>query len=231
MEWIKTIIEADQKLFLYLNGFNNSFMDNFMFMISQMGIWFLLYAAIIYSIFKTYGKKGFLILVFIIILILLSSQFSVLFKETVKRLRPYQDPGIKNLTHSIYNSVNSLSLYGFVSSHATNTFAVFTFTSLIFRNRWYAFTLLIGAILVCYSRIYLGVHFPLDVLGGIILGCFTGWLVYKSMIMVEKHFFIKRFPIIKETRLSDYHALIITAVLLFTNILIIIHSLYKANIF
>jgi undecaprenyl-diphosphatase len=229
MEWIKTIIESDRELFLFLNGFHNHFSDNFMYMISQMEIWSPLYAVIIAFIFKTYKRKGFLILSFFIILILLSGLFSNAVKETVQRLRPFNDPLIKNLAHTV---INNAGLYGFVSGHATNVFAGFTFTTLIFRNRWYTCTLLIWAILVSYSRIYLGVHFPLDILGGIVSGCFTGWLVFKSVILVDKHFFFERHPKIGETRLQNNSALIFAAVYFFTIIIlfIVIRSLNHASL-
>jgi len=219
MEWLQKIIEADRDLFLYLNSFYSNTGDWFMFMISRKEIWFLFYAAIVAFIIKTYKNKAIIILIFVVILILLSDQFSVWIKETVQRYRPTHDPTLQNLVHSIQGKGG---LYGFVSSHAANVFAILTYTALIFRNRWYSYTLLAWAFLVSYSRIYLGVHFPLDIAGGMVVGWFSGWLVYKILMFVENHFFIARSPKIGKTHIKTTDAGVIAGVFFITVILLYI---------
>ena len=110
--------------------------------------------------------------------IIIADQSSVqLFKNTFQRLRPCHNEAISNLVHIVNNKCGGL--YGFVSSHATNTFAFAVFTSLFFSKKYISLLLIFWALVVSYSRIYLGVHYPLDVIGGGILGLTIGILVFK----------------------------------------------------
>ena len=107
-----------------------------------------------------------------IILITLSDSVAArVIKESVQRLRPTHNPAIESLVH-IVNDYRGGS-YGFVSNHASNTFALAVFLSLLFRNRYFSIGILIWAAVVSYSRIYLGVHYPGDIIGGALLG--VGW--------------------------------------------------------
>jgi undecaprenyl-diphosphatase len=88
-------------------------------------------------------------------------------------------------------------LYGFVSSHASNSFNV-AFLSLMFiKRRWYTICIIIWASVICYSRVYLGVHYPGDIICGAILGAFIGWGIYKlyeltdNKILNTKDYFLK----------------------------------------
>jgi undecaprenyl-diphosphatase len=131
--------------------------------------------------------------------ILLSDQLSVLLKETIQRLRPVYDPQIDHLVHNVFRKGG---LYGFVSSHAANSFAVFYFTHRLFKNKGYSVLLFFWALLMSYSRIYLGVHYPLDILGGAVLGLVTGLFTFKILMFIEVHFFLTGNPKIEKTDLS-----------------------------
>ncbi|MDO8951993.1 MAG: phosphatase PAP2 family protein, partial [Draconibacterium sp.] len=109
----------------------------------------------------------------------------------------------------VHNVLRKGSLYGFVSSHAANGFAVFAFTAGIFKNRNYWFLLLFWAILFSYSRIYSGVHYPLDILGGAVLGWIIGVGCYKLLVLVDNRYFKKRQPKISETKLENSQSVII----------------------
>ena len=115
------------------------------------------------------------------ILILLADQLSSsLLKPLVARLRPTHNPEISDLIHTVRGYRGGL--YGFVSSHAANAFAFAVFTSLVIRNRYYALTIALWAVLSAYSRIYLGVHYVGDVVCGAILGVLVAIVVYKLFI-------------------------------------------------
>jgi len=129
----------------------------------------------------------------------LSDQISVLIKESVQRLRPVHEPAIEHLVHNVFRKGG---LHGFVSSHATNMFGIFIFTSLIFKNKNYFFLMLFWAVVISYSRVYIGVHYPLDIIGGALLGWLLGWIFYKLLMFLENHFFIARSPKIEKTNLS-----------------------------
>ena len=199
MDWLQKILEFDTELFLYLNNFHNYFWDTIMLMITRKETWAPLYLIIIYYVIKNYRSKSVLILLFLILTIVASDQISVLIKETVQRLRPVHEPAIADMVHNVFRKGG---LHGFVSSHATNMFGIFVFTSRIFKNRNYFFLMLFWAVIISYSRIYIGVHYPLDIIGGALLGWLIGIIMYKLLMFIENHFFISRSPKIEKTNLS-----------------------------
>ena len=199
MEWLQNILEFDKELFLYLNSFHNNFWDTIMLMVTRKETWAPLYLIIIFYVVKNYRNKSILILLFMGLTILASDQISVLIKESVQRLRPVHEPAIADIVHNVFRKGG---LHGFVSSHATNMFAIFIFTTRIFKNRSYFFLMLFWAVIVSYSRIYIGVHYPLDIIGGAFLGWLLGVIFYKLLMFIENHFFISRSPKIRKTNLS-----------------------------
>lgn len=175
----------DRNLFLFLNGLNSPFWDQVMWLISGRLIWLPLYLLIIGWLVYRFKWKVIIILVMVALLIILSDQGSVyLFKEVFKRLRPCHEPEISGLVHLVKNHCGGE--YGFISSHAANTFAMATFTLLIIRSRFYSVFIIFWATLVSYSRIYLGVHYPGDVLAGALYGFLLGVLIYRLFLFAEK---------------------------------------------
>lgn len=167
----------DTTLFLFLNGFHSTFTDFIMYWLSNKPIWIPLYIWLIYLIIKTYGKKGVFIVFMAIITIIISDQISVhLLKNVFQRLRPCHDPEISHLVKLVKGHCGGQ--YGFVSSHAYNTFALASFLFIFLRgtHKLIAISLFFWAGIVSFSRIYLGVHFPGDVLAGGLAGFLTGYL-------------------------------------------------------
>lgn len=203
MEWLQKILELDTELFLYLNSFYNDFWDTIMLIITRKETWVPFYVLIVFYFIKNYRIKSILIILFMALTVLASDQISVLLKETVQRLRPVHQPAIEHLVHNVLGKGGQ---YGFVSSHAANVFAVFIFTAKVFKNKSYFLLLLFWAVIVSYSRIYTGVHYPLDIIGGAILGLFLGFVLYNLLMLVENQFFIARSPKIKETYLTQQNA-------------------------
>lgn len=200
MEFLQKILTLDTELFLFLNSFHNQFWDHVMLMITRQETWLPFFLVILYLIIKNYRAKSVLIIIMLSVTILMSDQLSVLLKETIQRLRPVYDPQIDNLVHNVFRKGG---LYGFVSSHAANSFAIFYFTHRLFRNKGYSFLLFFWALLMSYSRIYLGVHYPLDILGGAVLGWLTGLITYKILMFIEVHFFLTGNPKIYNTNLKS----------------------------
>ena len=163
-------LELDKNLFLELNSYHAEWLDSIMIYVTETLVWIPLYLFIAYWIFRIYGKKGVLILVCIALTILLADQITSSFmKPFFARLRPTHDPALENVVH-IVNGYRG-GKFGFASSHAANTFGLALFIFLLFRDR----TRQVGwifawALLVAYSRIYLGVHYPGDIFVGAVVG-------------------------------------------------------------
>lgn len=180
------LVHLDQQLFLFLNSLHNSFFDPLMYALSGKLIWAPLYAAILayVAIREKDTKNFFVILLFIILAVFLTDRGSVVIKNLVMRPRPCHEPALKGLVYMVNGKCGGM--YGFVSSHAANAFNVALISLLFIRERWYTISIIIWALTVGYSRIYLGVHYPGDVICGSIYGATVGWGVYRLYILFEK---------------------------------------------
>ena len=167
----------DQQLFLFLNSLNSPFWDQVMHAISGKVIWVPLYLAILIVLGIKYKRKFLVILLFIILAATLADQTSVLFKNLVQRLRPCHEPSLEGLIHLVNGECGGK--FGFVSSHAANSFNVALISLLFIKKRWYTISIILWASVVGYSRIYLGVHYPGDMICGLLLGALIGWSIYK----------------------------------------------------
>ena len=174
---IDFLVDLDQKLFLFLNGLHSEGMDPLMWWISGKTTWWPFYLLLLG--FLTWTRKWQMIplLIFIALSVTLTDQTSVhLFKEVFERLRPCHEPELQGLVHIVNNKCGGQ--FGFVSSHAANTFGIAMLLSLIVRKKWFWALMFTWATLVSYSRIYLGVHYSADIIGGAMLGALCGWLLF-----------------------------------------------------
>ncbi len=182
MEILNLLKNWDKDLFLFLNGIHAPLWDYSMTLFTLTPTWLLFYGIIFYLICKKYGKKSIIIFLFITLLILCSDQFAGLLKHSIQRLRPSNDPAISQIAHVFFSKGGQ---FGFVSAHAANTFSFATFSLLLFNNMRYTTFILPWASLIAYSRVYLGVHYPGDILGGAILGILIGIGIFKLLIYTE----------------------------------------------
>ena len=178
MEFINLLKSWDRALFLYLNGIHSPLWDYTMTLFTLTSTWLLFYGLIFFFVGKKYDKKSLFIFVSLALLILCSDQLAGLLKHTIQRLRPSNDPAVSPFTHVFFNKGGE---FGFVSAHAANLFAFATFTIRLFKNTRYTWFILFWASIIVYSRIYLGLHYPGDILGGIVLGVIVGSLIYKLL--------------------------------------------------
>lgn len=172
MEWI---LKLDTRLFLAINGLHNETWDGIMWWISGKITWWPFYLLLLG--FLGWRKKWQLapMILFIAVVITLADQSSVhLFKNVFQRLRPCHAPALEGLVHLVNNRCGGE--FGFISSHAANAFGVATMVSLWIKERWFTFPMFTWALLIGYSRIYLGVHYPGDVMVGALWGALCGWL-------------------------------------------------------
>lgn len=174
---LEKIISLDTELFLFLNGLHNPFMDKVMWITSATATWIPLYALVLFFVFKQLKWKGLLTFLFLVLVVVFADQISVhWFKFVFQRLRPCHNPQIADFVHTVNGKCGGK--FGFVSSHAANTFAFAAFSSFFFAKKKYSWFIFVWAAFVSYSRIYLGVHYPGDILGGAVLGFLIGIVLY-----------------------------------------------------
>ena len=180
MSLLDHILYLDRKAFLLINGCHSTWGDMLMAGISEMLVWVPLYAFLLWQLQRRTGWKGLGWAVLVVAAMIFASDTGsvVLFKNTFQRLRPCHAPELQGLVHLVNDHCGGR--FGFVSSHASNHFAIAAFMAMVFGGhpRWAAPTLLAWAALVSYSRIYLGAHYPGDVLVGGIYGLTLGIIFF-----------------------------------------------------
>ena len=182
MNLIQTLNTFDTNLFLFINGLHYPFFDGFMSAFSAKLTWILLYAAVLYVVIKQWKKESIWVILAFVSCVLIADHVSSSFiKEIVQRPRPSHANELQGLVHLINNYRGGK--FGFVSSHAANAVGFALISSLLFKRRLYTIVIFVWAILTAYSRIYLGVHYPFDVLGGAFIGVlsalFCFWVLQK----------------------------------------------------
>lgn len=180
------LINIDRALFIFINSHFNSFFDFIMYWFSDKLIWIPFYITLALILLKNYNKQFFFMIFFIGILIAASDQLSVQLKDFVQRPRPCHDPVLQTTIHLVKDYCGGA--FGFVSSHASNAFALITFLYLSCnaRMKWLKFVMIPWAVTVSYSRIYLGAHYPLDILAGWMLGILLGIIIYYFYVLVAQ---------------------------------------------
>ncbi|BDD04195.1 phosphatase PAP2 family protein [Aureibacter tunicatorum] len=184
MTFLEKVIQWDKELFLYLNGKHVDFLDPIMQTITASKTWIPFYLILVGFVYYKYRKHSWLIFLGVGLVILLADQTTSGFmKPFFERFRPCHDPEIKDLVHLVKGCGGR---YGFASSHAANTFGLATFLYVRTHKqlKWMGWLFLWAAI-VSYSRIYVGVHYPLDIIVGGLIGVISGligsyFVVYTS---------------------------------------------------
>ena len=185
----KELIDLDKHLFIYLNGLGSPTWDSFWLYMSKT-LSFVTIPIYVFVLLYSYLKLGFkklMIMVGVVALLIISTeQFSIFFKQNVGRLRPCYDNEIQEIMRMVKSYCGGK--YSYFSAHAANSFAFASFFAIQFRKdkKIISLLLLIWSLLVSYSRIYIGVHFPLDVFTGIAIGMFFAWLFAKLYVFYSE---------------------------------------------
>ena len=184
---LEKIRSLDVELFVFLNGLGSETYDGFWLMVTKQYSWIPLFLLLIYLIYKKLGTKQTLyLLLFVAILLVITDQTANLFKNGVQRLRPCNNPEI----NSFIRIVQSRNSFSFFSGHATSSMAVTTFLYLIFKKDFkYFWLLFLWPLVFAYSRIYLGLHYPLDILSGYLCGAIFAFLMFKFYQIAQKRNF------------------------------------------
>ena len=186
---IEKLKDLDADFVLFVNGKHTPFLDSFFYIVSMTWVWIPLYILLLYLVLKNFRSQSWLILLCIIILITLSDQFaSGLVKQWVMRYRPTHNIILGPQLHLVNDYKGGM--YGFISSHASNVFAITSFLTFILKEvrlKW-LWLLWIWAGLVAFPRVYLGVHYLSDILGGSLAGVFFGWLISNLFFLLRNKF-------------------------------------------
>ncbi|MFP9099474.1 phosphatase PAP2 family protein [Flavobacterium sp. RHBU_24] len=179
--------QLDRELFIWLNSLGSETWDPLWLIITKQVSWIPVFAIIIYLAFKRLGWKHALMVVGLIgLLVLVTDQTTNLIKNSVHRLRPGSDPAIANIIRAIQKRHS----FSFISGHASNSMAVAFFTYRVLHPylKYIGFFFL-WPLIFAYSRIYLGLHYPGDILCGYLFGLFTGWLMVKLYTFLRDKYF------------------------------------------
>ncbi len=182
---METVLEYDKDIFLFLSGLGDGSWDGFWLFITAKLNSIPLYVLLLIVTYRRFGlKKTVFVLVAVALMILCVDQLANFFKYGLRRLRPCFDADVGELMRQVSDSCQNRGRFGYFSAHAANSFSVAIFFGILFRSMRapIGIFLVVWAIFVSYSRIYIGVHFPLDVLTGVLIGAFFGWLFAKLLI-------------------------------------------------
>lgn len=181
------LIQKDKQLLIYLNSLGSEQWDPFWLFITDQLNWAPLFLLIIFLIFKNFGwKKGGVLFLFLIFMVAFSDQFTNLIRGVFERLRPNNDTSINHVLRTLITPQS----YSFTSGHATTsmTFSVFIF--FLFKEKYkYIKYIFIFPLVFAYSRLYLGVHFPIDILTGATVGSILGFTFFKIHSLLQRKLF------------------------------------------
>lgn len=185
---IDQILQYDKELFIYLNNLGNETWDPFWLAYTSKFNWIPFYALLLFLLYKQIGKKPMLLTILMVaLMILVTDQVTNLFKHGFQRMRPCHLAEIVDRIRLVRDGCGGR--YGFFSGHASNTMAAAIFIGLTLKDRfkYVLYILIIWAFLMAYSRVYIGVHYPMDIAVGMSFGALSGVVFYKL-----NHFAIKR---------------------------------------
>ncbi|MBR5087335.1 MAG: phosphatase PAP2 family protein [Muribaculaceae bacterium] len=183
---METLQQFDAGIFTAINGIHGAYFDSFMWVVTKIGTWIPMILMLLYLLYFKKGWRRTITMVLAIgIVVLIADQVSAgIIKPLVERARPSHNPDLESTIH-IVNGYRGGD-FGFVSSHAANCFGIALFLAMVFKNRAFTWTMVVWAALMCYSRIYLGVHYPGDIFCGSILGFLAAWIVYRLLLWFSK---------------------------------------------
>ena len=183
------LIFLDKQFTLWLNSFHSTAADFFFYLTTSTVLWIPLFLALAWLIMKQQGTRGIITIIFIGLIILVADQLSShVIKPLIERPRPSHDDTLQYLIHLVNGRRGGH--FGFVSSHAANTFAIASFLILMVRNRFLSWSIFMWAMLNCYSRIYCGVHYFGDIVCGALLGIIIGAIAYQIYLHLVLHLFV-----------------------------------------
>ena len=184
---IEKVLSLDTQLLIYLNGLGSSTFDALWLAITKQTTWTPFFLVLLYFIYKKIGgKQTLFVLLFVAILIAITDQATNAFKYTFERLRPCSNPEI----NTIIRVVKSSASFSFFSGHAANSMAVCVFIYQLLKPYYkHLYLLFLWPLIFAYSRIYLGLHYPLDICCGYLFGITSGYFVFRGYKLAQAKYF------------------------------------------
>lgn len=176
---VEYFVQLDHQLLLWINGFHTPFLDGIVPIFTHAATWIPMYVALFWLVIKsnqTVTQIATIVACAGLCVLLTGTLDDMFVKPMVARLRPTHNPTIGILVNTVDGYRGGL--YGFFSAHAANTFSIAVFFCLLVRSRLMSCMLVGWSLLNCYTRLYLGVHYPFDILVGLLWGGCMGWLIY-----------------------------------------------------
>ena len=212
-----SLLDFDKQLLLWFNGSESVFCDNVIYSITTAYTWIPVYIAILYCIIKGGSSKRHIIVIllcYVLCFLLTEGVADVLVKPLVGRLRPTHDPSVRDSIKIVGDAIGNGD-FSFFSAHSANTMGIAVFVSLLMRNRVLTFFMVLWSLLNAYSRLYLGVHYPGDVICGLIWGCVSALVAYNVYESRMKHYNISE---------GHYPTYTIVAIFLLTYVYIFVRA-------
>ena len=174
----EVVQEWDKALFLLINGGHAPYWDQFMALFTSKEVWIPMYASILYVLIRNFGWRMvvFTTLAFVLVITVADQLSSSVLRPLFERPRPSHNPAFAEVIHLINGRRGGQ--FGFPSAHAANTAALTTFIILFFKRWRLSLFFVLWTLITCYTRSYVGVHYPGDLLFGLVVGIFSGGVVY-----------------------------------------------------
>lgn len=179
---LQSLIKLDQQLLLWFNNHQTDFLNHFFTLYTGKVAWIFAAVVILFVIIKNYKKESIWILGVLVLTLVLTDQISNVVKYAVERPRPTREPALQGLVMPVFGNLSSK--YGFFSAHAANSFAYALFTTLLFKRSVYGVVIFLWAVINAYTRMYLGVHYPGDILVGTAVGLLLAALTFTLLTKV-----------------------------------------------
>jgi undecaprenyl-diphosphatase len=225
---VQSFLEYDKQLLLFFNDSNNLFADHWMTILTCGFTWIPLYISLLLLIVKNNETMSQILLIVgcaLLCVLLSDGMADFIVKPLVGRWRPCNDPVFRDMVH-VVNGYHGTD-YGFFSAHAANTFSIAVFLCLLVKSRLLSVALVVWSLTNCYTRMYLGLHYPGDIIAGLAWGGLVGTCVYFMYLKIFRKISAKNDFISSQYTSSGYNLIDVDVVLLVL-ILTLLYSIIRA---